>query len=309
MDTKKYVDELFSQYEETPALTDFKEELRSNLEDRIQSLVKKGMAEQTAFCKATTELGDVSALADEISLKRKQEVFEEMFMKTRNYVSTKKAALFVLGGAVFCFGLILIVMTWFTTGLMAATLGSGLLFCGAGAVILTFLGLTQETASKYPMSWKRALIYAADVGLFLFGAFCFPIVFFEMRGTDVLSLIDDNFAYGGAGFVSADIAGAFGTLIPFVLPSAALFVFLVLTEKDRSKPWFVEFRKQAAARETEIMKNPAQFGLVSGAIWIAAIAVFIILTVKTGLLYSWLAFAAAIVAQLLIQAKFFTKAP
>jgi hypothetical protein len=62
-------------------------------------------------------------------------------------------------------------------------------------------------------------------------------------------------------------------------------------------------------REAEMMKNPAQFGLISGAIWIAAIAVFIVLTVKTGLFYSWLAFVAAIVAQLLIQAKFFTKAP
>jgi hypothetical protein len=302
MDTRTYVDDLFSHYEETPALSDFKEELRSNLEDRIGSLVKKGMAEETAFCKATAELGDISALADEISLKRKQEVFEEMFMKTRNYVTTKKAALFVLGGAVFCFGLILVAMTWFTTGLMSATLGSGLFFCGAGAIILTFLGLTQETASRYPMSWKRALIYAADVGLFLFGAFCFPIVFFEMRG-------GDNLAYGGYGLVAADLAGAFGTLIPFVLPSAALFVFLVLTEKDRSKPWFVEFRKQAVTREAEMMKNPAQFGMISGAIWIAAIAVFIVLTVKTGLLYSWLAFAAAIVAQLLVQAKFFTKAP
>jgi hypothetical protein len=55
------------------------------------------------------------------------------------------------------------------------------------------------------------------------------------------------------------------------------------------------------------MKNPAQFGLVSGAIWITAIAIFIVLTVKIGIFYSWLAFAAAIAVQLLVQAKFFTK--
>jgi MFS family permease len=226
-------------------------------------------------------------------------------MKTRNYITAGKAAFFVLGGAVFCFGLIVTALTWFATGAMTETLGAGLVFCGAGAAILTFLGLTQETASRHPMPPKRALVYAADVGVFLFGAFCFPIVFFEMRGkTYPVPAMHD-----GAEFVSAGLAGAFATLIPFVLPSAALFVFLILTEKDRSKPWFVEFRKRAMARDAELLKDPMQFGLVSGAVWIAAVSVFIILTVKVGILYSWLAFAAAIVTQLLVQAKFFTKTP
>jgi hypothetical protein len=305
MDTKKHVDELFANYEETPALADFKEELRSNLDDRIKSLVKRGMEERTAFHKATAELGDVSALADEISLKRKQEVFEEMFMNVRHYMSTRRVALFVAGGAVFCFGLIMIALTWFSTEIMTATLGSGLVFCGAGAVALTFLGLTQETASKYPMPWKRALIYAADVGLFLFGAFCFPIVFFETRGGAVTVPLAPAGAFISGASVSW--AGAIATLIPFVLPSVALFAFLALTEKDRNKPWVIEFRKRAMARETGVLKNPEQFGMISGAIWIAAIAIFIVLTMKTGLLYSWLAFAAAIVAQLLVQAKFFAK--
>jgi hypothetical protein len=103
--------------------------------------------------------------------------------------------------------------------------------------------------------------------------------------------------------------GAGAALISFVLPSLALFVFLVLTEKDRSKPWLVEFRRQAVAREADMMKDPTRFGLICGAIWIAAIAVFIVLTMKVGLVYSWLAFAAAITVQLLVQAKFFTKAP
>jgi hypothetical protein len=88
MGTQKYVDGLFSGYEQTPTLCDFKEELRSNLNDRIANLIKKGMSEQMAFDKATTELGDISALADEISLKKKKEVFSEMYMKTKNYMKT-----------------------------------------------------------------------------------------------------------------------------------------------------------------------------------------------------------------------------
>jgi hypothetical protein len=55
--------------------------------------------------------------------------------------------------------------------------------------------------------------------------------------------------------------------------------------------------------------NPTLFGMISGAIWIAAIAAFIVITMKTGLLYSWLAVVAAIVAQLLTHARFLAKAP
>jgi hypothetical protein len=40
MDTRKYIDSLFSDYEETSALIDFKEELKSFLDERIKALVK-----------------------------------------------------------------------------------------------------------------------------------------------------------------------------------------------------------------------------------------------------------------------------
>lgn len=41
MNTQQHIDQLFSNYQESPALTDFKEELKTNLDDRIQSLMKK----------------------------------------------------------------------------------------------------------------------------------------------------------------------------------------------------------------------------------------------------------------------------
>jgi hypothetical protein len=58
----------------------------------------------------------------------------------------------------------------------------------------------------------------------------------------------------------------------------------------------------------EYFSNPIQstrLGLVCGAIWTAAIALFAVLTINVGLLYSWLALAGAIVLQLLAQALFF----
>jgi hypothetical protein len=77
---KELVDSLFEGYEQTAELADFKEELLSNLNDKLESLVKKGMDSETAFAKASAELGDISALADELSLKKRKEVFEEVYI-------------------------------------------------------------------------------------------------------------------------------------------------------------------------------------------------------------------------------------
>jgi hypothetical protein len=297
MNTQKYIDGLFANYEETPALADFKEELRGNLDERIENLVKKGTPEQEAFHKATAELGDISALADEISLRKKQEVYEDMYMGTRKYMTPRRTAAFVLGGAAVCFGLIAAAITWFSTGIETAALGSAMVFCAAGAALLTFMGLTQETASYHPMPWKRAVFYALAAGVFLFGVFVVPMTYFEVaaHGEDM-----PRTEFG--------LMTSIAALIPFVLPSAALFVFLILTEKDRRKPWVVALAKECAKREMEYFSNPIQptrLGLVCGAIWTAAIALFAVLTINVGLLYSWLALAGAIVLQLLAQALFF----
>ena len=306
MNTQKYVDGLFANYEETPALTDFKEELRGNLDERIKNLVKKGMPEQEAFHKATSELGDISVLAEEISLKKKQEVYEDMYMGTRKYMTPKRTAMFVIGGAAVWFGLISAAVTWFSTGIEEAALGSAMVFCVAGAALLTFMLLTQETAAKYPMSWKRAIFYAVSVGGFLFGIFIIPMTYFStIDATPYEVVASSAHTYGNVGLMTS-----VATLIPFILPAVALFVFLIMTEKDRRKPWIVELAKESAKREMEFFSNQTQtmrYGLICGAIWIAAISLFAILTISVGILYSWLALAGAVVTQLLVQALFFVK--
>jgi hypothetical protein len=80
MSTKDYIGSLFRDYEETEGLKDFMEELQSNLDERIASLVRKGQSEKEAFEKACVELGDISTLAKELSLKKRREVFEEAYM-------------------------------------------------------------------------------------------------------------------------------------------------------------------------------------------------------------------------------------
>lgn len=69
---KRYVDDLFKGYVDTPALEDFKEEIISNLIERIKGLESEGMDEEAAFTKAIGELGDITAVADDISRQKKE---------------------------------------------------------------------------------------------------------------------------------------------------------------------------------------------------------------------------------------------
>lgn len=286
MDTRKYIHSLFSDYEETSALIDFKEELKSFLDERIKALVKSGMDEKDAFEKATNELGDMSAVADEISRKKKQEILAEMYMKTRHYMPTWRIVLYILCGTVFGFGVIVAALSGFFTGDINASLGSLLVFGVVPILGFLFLGLTQETAVHEPMDWKRALLYVIAAGVFLFGVIVFIITYFED---------------------SAGLPYAIATLIPFILPSSAFGAFLILTEKDRSKPWVKKQREEYIKRSRERFGDPAQeerFGLFSGALWIAAIAVFILLTMLFSLKFSWLAIAAALIGQMLVLGMF-----
>ena len=75
MNIREHVDALFTDYKDTESMQDFKEELAGNLTDRIAAMCKKGLGEGEALKKALVELGDVSAIADELSLKKKQEVY------------------------------------------------------------------------------------------------------------------------------------------------------------------------------------------------------------------------------------------
>ena len=286
---RQYINSLFSGYEETNALIDFKEELESNLNDRINSLKKKGLSEEQASEKAIAELGDMSALADELSLKKKQEIFSDMYMKTRNYIGPWRMALYVLCGMVLVLGVIVGVTSWLFTNNVLALWGSLLPFVLTSVLGLVYLGLTQETASREKMPRKRVLWYVAASGIFLFGILVFVMTYFAQ----------------GAG-----LPHAIASLIPFALPGLALGIFLVLTEKDRSKPWVIELRKKALEREQERFVSPAQqerFGLLSGALWIGAAAVFILFTMTVGLKFSWLAFPAALIGQMLILTAFSKK--
>jgi hypothetical protein len=308
MNAKEFVDSLFKGYEETAALADFKEELLGNLNAKIESLVKKGMDAQAAFTRASAELGDVSALADELSLKKRKEVFEEVYMDIRNFMNAKRVAGYVTFGALALFGIIVAMIVFFVAGRRISNVDSTAVFATmlpfltAAVAGFTWLGLTQETASVYPVSKKRAAWYAAGAGLIAFGLLTVPVVLFSGRFNDgsheALGAIQ---ALNGGGL---EVLGAISVLIPFVLPGIGILAFLGLTEKDRLKPWAKDFRDKAVKREMEMWNDPVtatRFGMFSGAIWIFAAGVFILLGFLIGFKFSWLVFIFATAFQLLVQ--------
>ena len=312
MTTKAYIDSLFKDYDESKALADFKEELQSNLEAKIASLEKKGLSGDEAFKKATAELGDVGALADEISLKKKQEVFEEVYMDIKRYMNPARVVGYVASGLALAFGIITALIAYFSINLyqfdefapngfvpqgaphflpqflwdtrfdLVGALGTLLAYVPLAVAGFTFLGLTQETAAVFPMKKKRAVWYAVGAWLITFGVILLPLVYFSAGPRDGL-------------------VGGIGSLLPFTLSGGGLLAFLSLTEKNRLKPWL----RARVAMEYEMFNDPKdamRFGLFSGAIWIFAFALFFLLGFVIGFRYSWLVFVFAVGFQLILQA-------
>jgi hypothetical protein len=330
MDAKTFVDSLFEGYEQTAAIADFKEELLANLNAKIESFVKKGMDPEAAFAKASAELGDVSALADELSQKKRKEVFEEVYLDIRNYMTPKRVAAYVIFGVLTLLGIAVAFIVLFSfEGLkkwgnlqinLVSFFGVLLPFLTAAVVGFTFLGLTQETPTMHPLSGKRAAWYTAGAGLIAFGLLVMPLIFFSVSlGWNVAEYgageLHDRFLHEWTDFRFGEfgvalfqpvsvIAAVVGPIIAFVLPGGGLLAFLILTEKDRRKPWAKNFTEKTIQREMEMWSDPAtasRFGMFSGAIWILAAGLFVLLGFLIGFRYSWLVFIFAVAAELLMM--------
>ncbi|RST77266.1 hypothetical protein D4T97_001875 [Siminovitchia acidinfaciens] len=72
---------------------------------------------------------------------------------------------------------------------------------------------------------------------------------------------------------SMEMHAVFGILIPFVVPRAGILAFLLLMENGRLKPWILEDQKvwMDHYAKKDLIRT-TRGGLLSGALWIAAIA-------------------------------------
>ncbi len=112
----------------------------------------RGSSEEDACEKATAELSDISEIAQQLSLKKRQEVFTDMYLKTRNYISMRRMFLYVLLGGFFALGIILSALSYLYSKDPLAGISSLIPFIIIPVCGFLFIGLTQETASRYPLS-------------------------------------------------------------------------------------------------------------------------------------------------------------
>ncbi|MCU9612370.1 permease prefix domain 1-containing protein [Caldibacillus lycopersici] len=284
-----YIDDLFKGYDETAELRDFKEEITSNLFERMNDLIKNGLNEKEAFTKAINELGDITTIANEISKQKRNEVIGEMYIQQELKVDWKHALGYVLAGGILLFGIISALMTYLTTSEISHGLSTLLPFLVISGTAFVFLGLTQETRRNYSMSWIRALIYAIATGLFLFGVNIFVSQFF---------------------IKNTPWNGILGVFIPFVLPALGIIGFLLLTEKSRNKPWIVKEQQIMLHHHSQKFSDPETMtkrGLLSGALWIFTFGIFAFVWIIWSIKFAWIVFIFAIVMEMFIELWFQTK--
>lgn len=282
-DIKAYVEDLFKGYEETAELQDFKEEIEINMMEQIRDLEKNGVSSEEAFTKVVARLGDMTKIADDISRQKRNEVIGNMYIDQHVQVSKKHALGYAIAGGVLLFGIITALLTYTATNTIYISISSFMPFIVISGAAFVFLGLTQETGVNYPMSWKRALIYALASGSILFGI--------------VIATMQSFMEY-------AHLASIFGVLIPFVIPQVALIGYLIMTEKTRRKPWVIEEHKLIAEKYAKRYSDPnfsTKRGLLSGALWIATFGGFALIWMTIGLKFAFFVFVLAIIIEIFIE--------
>jgi len=292
MKEKVYIDRLFADYEDTQEIRDFKEEIAGNLRERVKELASKGLGEEEAFDKAAAELGDITAIADDLGKRKRNEAIGQMYMKAKVPITKKTAAGLTIATGMLLMGAGLAALNYFieTSGMLLYYI-SVILIAGACG-LYAYSGLTQESIASYPMKCIRALAYGI-------------ILFIGIMGEGIVMV---SFFLGGM-----ELAVALGIEFALVFPAVCALVFLVTTESDRKKPWV----KAIAEHEMEIatrlrsdsidMVRAAKFGVMSIGLWILAAAVFITIGVFYDWWYALLVFPFAIAFQVMMISTIFVK--
>ena len=287
-----YVDRLFADYDDSPEIRDFKEEITGNLREHIKELITKGLNEEEAFEKATAELGDITAIADNVGKKKRNEAIGQMYMKTKVPLTTKTATGLAIASGLLLFGigLALIAFFWEFGSVWPYYISAFALSIASG--LHTYFALTQETAAYYPMESRRALTYGIWIACLILGA-----------GLVVVSFLFDGF----------EMSAALGIKLILIFSAICALIFLLMTEKKRQKPWLeamVEHEIENTIKFHMDMVDPVKtvkFGVASGGLWILAIACFVTLGLLVSWQYSWLVFLFALGIQVFMTMTIFEK--
>jgi len=275
---KEYVDSLFSDIYETKQLKELKEEVSVNLMEKINDYTANGESKESAFEKAKEELGDMSELIE--SLKKVSSEKKEDNGMNNLGLDRKHILGYLTASTILLFGLMTSGILYLQNKDIERTAIALMPFFIISVALYVYFGLTQETPQDYGMSSKRAIAYSLATALILLGIFAAGFMYFS--GEELFTVL--------------------ATLMPFALPSGVIYIYLGLTEKSRRKmdsAWQKQWVDYYSNPETMMVR-----GNISGALWIFAIAVFLLVGFLISWKYSWIVFIFAIGFEVLIEAYF-----
>ncbi|GGM59465.1 hypothetical protein GCM10011608_50740 [Micromonospora sonchi] len=280
LDIHRLLDEAFAGVAMSPERQDLKEEIRANLVARVGELVDTGHSPTTAARQAITELGDLAPLLDATPASGRDEASAEWArhrVRPAPGFLVRTALLAVLGVA----GLVLLVLAATDIAVPSGWLPLAVAVVAVAAGAGTADALRQETSISYPVPTARAAGYGLGVALGLAGL--------------------------GAGWLHLTGAG-----LPWLLggalaavASVVFFTYLGGTQTNRHKPWVLRMaaNHHLSDRFSEDPATAARFGLYTAAIWLVAIAAFVVLGLSAGWAWSWLPLLGGTVVMLLTLAR------
>ncbi len=204
-----FIDTLFVEVGPSQQLFDLKEELATNMKERILDFQARGIDADAAFKEAVIAMGDLSGLVDDMRRIGQDTAKQSVYSSMSARISTIGL---VSGVLLVLFGVLTSAMVYYMNISGVAAAGNGV-FVVAGGVLVTYSFLTRETSRKYAMNKVRAALFALAIGLVLFAVF---------------TAIMTHLAVG-------EMYITIASLMVFLLTGIGLFLFLVLTGTDRRK--------------------------------------------------------------------------
>jgi len=278
---RRYVDGLFTNVPQSSQLLDLKEEVGTNLAERIVDIKERGLDEDKAFQQAVAELGDTSELAESMRKAAVAGIKDNIF--TPRPLAKPQVFGYVAASGIGLFGIIVAAIVQFTNGELFQAIGALMPFLIVSVAAFIYFTLTKETAYEYAMVPWRAGAYSLAAVLGLFGLMVAGMLYFQQE----------------------DLVAVAGVFIPFVIPAVVAFIYLGLTEKSRLKledervrAWIEQTVSYQYTRESKM-----RMGL-SGALWLFSIGIFLLVGLNGGWKYSWIVFVFAVGMEALLSAFF-----
>jgi len=287
-DIHRLLDEAFTGVAMTPELQDLKEELRGNLAARSGELQAKGMDASKAARTAVAELGDIPQLIASVggdagtplspgAAAAEAARLHRVRPKSGFVVRASVLSVAILATA---FHVVLDLVQQRST----STLDAQLWAVGFAVLIAALVtdSLHQETAQHYPMPVPRSIRWGAASGFLAAGV-----------------------AYGSFFFWHGAPLALLAAAIILTLAAVMAMIALGVTQTNRLKPWVLAQNRQYEI-DDRFSKDPiaaARFGLYTVIIWIVAIALFVVLSIAVGFIWSWLALVAGLVVFFLVLSR------